>query len=71
MIVVQILNWHNSNQFELVMNDPEAKAYWLRMRGFYDLLGWISIAMAIGFRVCYWIVEYICDRRNPAVNRGH
>ena len=71
MVVVQILNWHNGNQFELVMNDPEAKALWIRTRDFYNLLGWISIAVCVGFRLCYWVVEYIHDRRNLAVNRGH
>jgi hypothetical protein len=71
MMVVEILDWHNSAQFESVMYDPGAKAYWLRVKHFYDVLGWISIAIFIGFRVSYWVIEYIYDRRNLAINRGH
>jgi len=71
IILVEILSWHNSNQVELVVNDPVARAYWLRLRNFYDLLGWIGIAWFFGFRICFWVIEYIHDRRNLAVNRGH
>jgi hypothetical protein len=71
MILVEILNWHNSSQAESIMYDAEAKAYWLRVRHFYDLLGWISIAMFIGLRLIYWVIEYFYDRRNLAGARGH
>ena len=40
-VVIEGLDWYNSDHFESVMNDPAAKAYWLQIKHLYEMIGWI------------------------------
>ena len=70
-IFVQILDWYNADQLESVMYDPVAKAYWRRIQHLYEVIGWTSASVFIGCLTAYWLIEYIYDRRNLKLNRGH
>jgi hypothetical protein len=70
MAVILALGWYNDNQFESVMNDPTAKAYWVQTRHLYDRVGLVSMGLLIGLRICYWTIEYIHDRRMIAATKG-
>jgi len=53
MVLFEVLDWYNRDQFEMIMNDPLAKAYWRQTQHFYDGIGWVSLSLFAGLRVCF------------------
>src|SRR5260370_23371379 len=69
-LVIGFLEWYRREQFELVMNDPTAKAFWRQTGNVYERIQWISLGLFIGLRICYLTIEYIHDRRMIATTKG-
>src|SRR5262249_36595010 len=71
MPLVFVLHWYNDSKFDVVVNDPIAKQYWVEMRHFYDLIGWVLIVALVVPRLCYWTIEYLYDRRSLSLGKGN
>ena len=70
MMVIQAVDWYRWARLdESVMSNPALGATWLGRQHLYERIGWISLALTVGLRMCYWTIEFIHDRR-LASNRG-
>ena len=71
MMVIQGLWWYHAFSWdESLMDNPAAGAVWLQRRHLYLVMGIVALALCLIFRITWWIIGYVYDRRLIAANKG-